>query len=102
MKASQYLEVVSKRLQQFINPLTLQTLKSFFDGFNLGYVLARENLQFHDIPDAWISVVEIRGWKVNAFGLEAEMKERGMTEREMIDEYVQIEIEVWKLLEKQG
>jgi hypothetical protein len=60
MKASEYLENVSKRLQMFIDPVTRQNLKSFTDGFSRGYIIADGRLQFHDVVDAWIQVVAAR------------------------------------------
>ena len=99
MKASEYLENVSKRLHCFIFPVTRENLKSFTDGFNLGYVLSHSELQFQDISDAWIEVIIARGWQVNARGVQKEMEKRGMSEHEILDELMQIEIHVWKLLE---
>src|SRR5437868_5405661 len=100
MKASEYLEHVSKKLNLYINPVTQQNLKSFTDGFTLGYVLADGRLDYHDVVNAWQQVVAARRWEVNALGPHKEMEERGMSEKEIINELLQIEIQVWKLLEE--
>lgn len=100
MKPSEYIEGVGKRLNLCINPVTIENLKSFIDGFNLGYILAENRVQFHDKIYAWKQAVALRGWKVNALGPQKEMQEKGMSEKEIIDELVQIEIQLWKFLEE--
>ena len=99
MKAAEYLEKVIVRPEMWASPLNLQTLESFLNGFASGYFLAKSNLQFSDKIDAWKYVVKSRGWKVNSLGIEKEMRAKGKSEREIIDETLRIEIEVWKLLE---
>lgn len=99
MKAAEYLEKVAARPEMFVSPLDVQTLKSFLDGFTLGYLLAKDDLEFSDKVAVWKYVVEVRGWKVNSFGVNKEMRERGKSEKEIFEENLQIEIDVWKILE---
>lgn len=94
MKAAEYLEKVKIRPDMFVQPLNLQTLQSFLNGFSLGYLLAKRNLEFSDKIAAWKYVVKQRGWKVNALGVEREMREKGKSEKEILEETLQIEIEV--------
>lgn len=101
MKAAEYLEKVAARPQMFVSPFDFQTLKSFLDGFTLGYLLAKGDLEFSDKIPVWKYVVEKRGWKVNSLGIEKEMREKGNSEKEILEETLQIEIDVWKILESE-
>ena len=98
MKAAECLEKVKVRPEMFVFPFNLQTLSCFLSGFTLGY-LAKTDLEFSDKIPVWKYVVEKRGWKVNSLGIEKEMREKGKSEKEILEETLQIEIEVWKILE---
>ena len=83
----------------FVFPFNLQNLESFLNSFTLGYLLAESDLEFSDKIAAWKYVVKKRGWKINSLGIEKEMREKGESEKEILEETLQIEIEVWKILE---
>lgn len=99
MKAAEYLEEVEKRIESFLYPLNVENLRSYLNGFRNGYILSKDNLRFGDTIPIWKYVVESRGWKVNSFGIEREMREMGKSEEEIFNEILQIEIEVWRYLE---
>jgi hypothetical protein len=69
MKAAEYLEKVAVRPEMFVYPFNIQTLRSFLDGFTLGYLLANSHLEFSDKIAAWKYVVKKRGLKVNSLGI---------------------------------
>jgi hypothetical protein len=99
MKAAEYLEGVKKRPQMFVHPLNVENLRSYLNGFNNGYLLSKDNLQFADKIAVWKYFVKLRGWQVGSCNIEREMQEVGRIEEEILNEMLQVEIEVWKHLE---
>jgi hypothetical protein len=60
-------------------------------GFSIAaYALGLENSD-------WLKVAEKRGWKISSVGTFPEMRERGMSDVEIADEVLAIEIEAWRL-----
>jgi hypothetical protein len=87
------------RIDSFISPVTPNNLKLFFDGFKQGNISAREDLDFSDYINAWCEAVKLCGWKVNSISIEKEMREKELSDNEIIQELLKIELETWKILE---
>jgi hypothetical protein len=65
-------------------------------NFQVGFDMACEILGI--MPDADVSeqVFLEHGWKPSAFGPHIQMRKKGFTEQQIIDELLSMEIEVWK------
>jgi hypothetical protein len=63
------------------------------------FVRAVDMLGFDTDPEC--DIYQERGWRLNSFGYTPSMKEKGLTDKEMAQEMLTIEILTWKkLLEK--
>jgi hypothetical protein len=98
MNPSEFFGIVEKRLPLYLNPVTIQNLNALFYGFNLGYTLENESLQYHKVINVQIQIWQLRGWEVNALGPEKEMKKKGLTKPAATAEIIRIKIETWKFL----
>lgn len=86
--AVETLTAVLQRPSAFVDPLTIDSIESFLQGFKLGNISQRDDISFLDHTNAWVECVKRRGWRVNALGLENEFTEKGLTIPEIVNEYL--------------
>ncbi len=90
------LENVRKRKGMYMFPVDGQAAQNFVIGFStaahaLGLVFMESK------TPVWLKAGEKRGWKICAVGPIPEMKERDMSNEEIADEVLAIEIETWRM-----
>lgn len=89
------LEHIRKRPGMYLGPPTVDALVHFLHGFHAGCKIAGYHVT-HVPESAYHAIVEARGWAFLANKPIAEMQARGMSEFEIIEELLQIEIATWK------
>ena len=85
------------RRPMYIYPVDVQNAENFLLGFRIGYFSAEEGKQPGSWMDLWREILNERGWKESAIGPVVQMRDKAMTDEEIIQELVAIEI---ALLEK--
>ncbi|NEU74290.1 hypothetical protein PI95_017420 [Hassallia byssoidea VB512170] len=68
-------------------------------NFVCGVRSAANALGLQENRDAWWLAIETRGWKISPLGFLPEMQERGMTDEQMAEEILAIEIDTWRILQ---
>jgi hypothetical protein len=86
------LEYVRERKEMYFSPIDGKAVADTLYGFKLG-CLACGVENPHLVRD---KVIEERGWALNALGLENQFREQGMSESQIADEILVIEIETWR------
>jgi hypothetical protein len=94
------LEEIKKRPNMYIQPVLSDMLVCFLNGLERGVLLSEKSLTFHEIAQARQEANQIRGWKNIPRNASHEMRERNICEIDIIKELVEIEIEMWKLLQE--
>jgi len=85
-KLVETLKSVRERKEMYFQPVTVEAAESFLGGFRVACLVSGA------IEDAdWLDLQESRGWKSNAMGPVGEMRERGLTEEQIIDELIELE-----------
>ena len=90
------LREVQKRPEMYIGDLDSRSMRSFL----VGYLVAQSALGVREAGLDRHKIIESRGWKVRAVGPVPEMRERGLTEREIVTELIEIEIDVLRETQK--
>jgi hypothetical protein len=96
-----YLELVKKRPMMFIGSLDAALMDRFINGFHDGCLLMKndegafgsESKKMSEMREQYILG---RGWYQGCKGLVVELRKKGLSEEEIIQGLVEIEIEVWK------
>lgn len=91
------LENVRGRKQMYFRPVDLEALLNFLAGFNVSVSLLG-NLDWPDYQ-AHREAYRKRNWEYTAGGARKaaeEMRKRGMTEENILDEVLLLEIEAWR------
>ena len=89
------LEHIRKRPGMYLGPPSVDALVHFLPGFHAGCEIAGYRIT-HVPESAYHTIVEARGWEHLANKPIAEMQARGMSELDIIEELLQIEIATWK------
>jgi hypothetical protein len=87
-KMIQILRSFQDRKKMYVQPLDVANVQSFLGGFVVGSFAADFELP-HEL--AW-TAQERRGWEQSALGPVRQMRERGMSEEEIMDELIEIQI----------
>ena len=85
-----WFENVRSRPQMFFPSLTPGIIGSGLYMFQMAF----RHLAYDIEPD--IDVAIQRGWERNALGPVYQMRQRGMTDEQIVDEFLVIEIETWR------
>ena len=85
----EHLRAFQKRKNMYVRPVTVQTVQAFLTGFATGchacgFVWDRE---------LWWTAQEARGWKQSPVGPIPQMEAKGLTEAEIMDELIEIEVD---------
>jgi len=93
----EWLEHVRTRPEMYMTQVTAESVNICLWWFHLG--LSQTGLLNH--PAEFLSWAPgLRGWELNSLGPEREMRERGFTETQVIEELFHIEITAWQELAK--
>lgn len=82
---------MTARKPMYVYPLTVDTMKNFLNGFVCAYS-ACDNLQWP--RDIRRRVEERRGWRKTPTGPIQQMQANGMTDEQIMDEMIAIEVDV--------
>lgn len=92
------LRAFQNRKAMYVQPVDLRTVQSFLTGFQFGC----HACGFPIDHEAWLKALEARGWNRDAIGPVPQMERKGMSEAEIIDELVEIEILMLRKQESLG
>jgi hypothetical protein len=76
----------------YFTPVDEKTVRDTLAGFRLGCAACGAEVPL----DIWQAVVTGRGWQVLSARFEGQFYDRGLSESQVIDEMLAIEIEGWK------
>jgi hypothetical protein len=99
----EFLEHIKARPKMYIGRLDSEAMDCFIWAFNFGCLLMRNDLKAISKADKKMSemreqyILE-RGWYKGCKGLPVELRKKGLSEEEIIQGLVEIEIEIWKNL----
>lgn len=96
-KVSEIIESIQARPLMYFGNFSYSCVTNFLNGFHLGCNFSNVNKGFED---AKTKILALRGWQVPSVLINKEMERKGFTEEEMIREILTIEIESWRILEK--
>lgn len=65
-------------------------------NFLVGLDMVCEIIRIMPDPDISEQVFLEHGWKPSAFGADVQMRKKGFTEQQIIDELLSMEVEIWK------
>lgn len=82
-----------------IQPVTPEVLKCYLSGMERGVMLSVESSTFNDFVSAGRAARKIRGWAEQPIHLIHQMRAKEMTEEAIIQELLEIEIQIYKILE---
>lgn len=94
------LETMKRVPNMFINPVTPEILACYLIGLQRGVFLSQNEMTFHDFVEAHKFAVHSRGLKNAAMHSYHELRKKGVSEDDIIQEMLEIEIEMWRTLEK--
>lgn len=83
-----FLKSFKARKSMYINPVNVDTVLSFLFGFRLGTGATGAT-----VCQGWWKAQERRGWKRSSVGPVPQMREKGMTDLEIMDELIEIELD---------
>lgn len=95
------LEAIKRNPKMFIEPVTPEILFCYLTGFKRGIFLSQRELTFHDFVEAHRFAVQVRGLSFSAAPSYFGLREKGITEDEIIQEMIEIEIEKYRILSQQ-
>ncbi len=87
------LEIARFRKSMHFWPVNGRTAETFVAGFSI----AANALGMEIQNRIWLEAGKKRGWKIQAVGPIPEMEMRGMSDEEIADEVLAIEIEMWRM-----
>jgi hypothetical protein len=96
-----FLELVKNRPMMFIGRLDAALMDRFINGFHQGCLLMKDDEGAFGSEGKRMSemreqdILE-RGWYNGCKGLVVELRKKGLSEEEIIQGLVEIEIEIWK------
>lgn len=97
-EVSQRLEAVKARPLLYLGKVEWERAWIFLHGFYCGYFALSTDTE--NYADARNKILISRGWQVPAVFTEKEMEAKGMTNEEIVNEQLEIEIETWRSIEE--
>jgi hypothetical protein len=94
------LQEIKKKPNMYIQPVSSDMLVCFLNGLERGVLLSDRSLTFHEIAQARQEANQVRGWKNIPRNASHEMREKNICDKDIIQELIEIEIEMWRILEK--
>jgi hypothetical protein len=93
------LQDIKKHPNMYIRPVTPEVLECYLIGLERGVMLSVESSTFNDFVSAGRAARKIRGWQEQPIHLIHQMRAKEMTEDAIIQELLEIEIQIYKILE---
>ena len=90
-----FLEAVRKRPNMSVLNFNIEAMEALIHGFNVGCYLCEEKLFPQKHKEIKDNVTIEREWHLKPVSVTYEMKERGLSDEEIIQELLTIEIEAW-------
>jgi hypothetical protein len=84
-----------KRKAMCFRPVDGKSALNFISGVRS----SAKALGLQENRDVWWLAIEARGWKISSLGPLSEMRCRGMTDEQMVEEILAIEIDSWRIQE---
>ncbi|QEH35579.1 hypothetical protein OJF2_41320 [Aquisphaera giovannonii] len=84
----EYLRAFQKRKPMYVHPVDVKAVQNFLIGFEVGC----HACGFEIDREFWWAAQEARGWDRRSVGPIPQMEAKGMSEAEIMDELVEIEI----------
>ncbi|MBX7053425.1 MAG: hypothetical protein K1X36_00585 [Pyrinomonadaceae bacterium] len=92
------LQILKKRTNLFLQPVTPENLQTYFNGLTRGLMLAFPILDFDKYVDVYRKVRRDHGFEDTARAVFKEMREKDLSEESIVGTMIEIEMEVWKLV----
>ncbi len=87
-----------KRTGMYVHPVNTRSVQNFLMGFEAGCLA----FGFEFDRELWFKVGESRGWKRAPEGPSSPMAAKGLSEHEIMNELIEIEIETFRELGKRA
>jgi hypothetical protein len=96
-----FLEHVKNRPKMYIGKLDAEKMDCFIWAFNFGCLLIKNdekslNKEGKKMSEMREQYILERGWYQGCKGLVVELRKKGLSEEEIIQGLVEIEVEIWK------
>ena len=89
----QLLESLAKRPQFYVAPVEIATIQSYLQGLRGGCMIAGLLVTNEIVADAATS----RGWRFCSIGYIWHLKEKNLTDEQIIQEMIAVEIEAYRM-----
>lgn len=94
------LEKLSRAPHRYLHPVIPEELETYVAGLLRGVVLSSPGLVLHDLVDAHQSAARSRGIKRASVPIYIELRDRGISDAEVIQEMVAFTIETLRALQQ--
>ena len=92
----EHLRSFQKRKSMYVGHATIEAVEAFLTGFRIG----RHGMGLENDRELQWATAAARGWKQSAAGPVPQMKSQGLSDIEIMDELIEIEIDVLQELAK--
>ena len=93
------LESVRKRTPMYIEAIDAKLLEHFLHGFNVGcFALLNDAQAYSRHISMFLRIASERGWDFNALSPVNVMRKKGLSEEEILNELMVLEIKTWHRL----
>ena len=89
------LENIKARPLMYLGEYNFDRLNCLLTGIHLGYVITNE---VSDYSKSHKIVLSKRGWNPSSTLVHKDMEKNGLTEKEIVIELLEIEVETWKCI----
>ena len=86
--------------QMFINPVTPEILAHYFAGMQRGVLLSQSVMTFSDFVHAYQFAIRNRKLEPTSLNPYRQLREKGMSEEDIIQEMIELEMEMYRMLKK--
>jgi hypothetical protein len=93
------LERCRTRSAMLVGRTSVERIIAFFNGANLALGCCLDNPSGHNADDIWLAVLyrrQLRSGATGMAGVADQLRDRGMTEEQVVEELIAIEIENWR------
>ncbi|MFO0203802.1 MAG: hypothetical protein ACK528_11805 [Alphaproteobacteria bacterium] len=92
----EHLQSFQKRKAMYVGHVSIETVEAFMTGFRIG----RHGMGLENDRELQWATEAARGWEQSAAGPVLQMKSQGLSDNEIMDELIEIEIDVLRELAK--
>lgn len=97
------LHIAKEKTALYIYPINTDSLFNFLYGLERCFLISFDESEirsrFRELVDAGQEAIRKRGWKPLSVKPVLEMRDKGLSEEEIIKEFIEIEIEKWRIWE---